>query len=241
MCPEPRAYRASPARWPALAAAAMLSACALQPPAAAPPSPHKGHMPTSAPAPAAAPTDSPPMAPPPAAAASASAAEPAVAMPVQGGLPGAARPDTSSASLAMLAYADRLRRLQPPELTQEVARLSEIQDNARQPGDDLQLALALVQARAPNDLVRAQSLVARVLNNTRDEARSLHPLAGLLASRLADQRRLEDQLDKQTQQVREQQRRIDQLNERLEAVRAIERSLTARPPPPNGAAPRPPN
>ncbi len=156
-------------------------------------------------------------------------------MPVQGGLPGAARPDTSSTSLLMLAYADRLRRLQPAELTQEVARLSEIQDSARQPGDDLQLALALAQTRTPNDLVRAQSLVARVLGNTRDEARSLHPLAGLLAGRFAEQRRAEDQLAQQIQQVREQQRRIDQLNERLEAVRAIERSLTSRPAPVNGA------
>ena len=56
-----------------------------------------------------------------------------------------------------------------------------------------------------------------------------------------EQRRLEDSLERQSQQLREHQRRIDQLNERLEAMRAIERSLTTRPPAaPNGTRTAPP-
>ena len=58
----------------------------------------------------------------------------------------------------------------------------------------------------------------------------MHPLARLLASRYAEQRRLEEQLDKQNQQLRDVQRRLDQTNERLEALKAIERSLTSRSP-----------
>jgi len=60
-----------------------------------------------------------------------------------------------------------------------------------------------------------------------------------------EQRRVEDDRDKQVQQLRESQRRIDQLNDRIEALRAIERSF-ARPnqpaptlPPPNGTKPSP--
>ena len=56
---------------------------------------------------------------------------------------------------------------------------------------------------------------------------------------LGEQRRLEDLLDKQTQQTREVQRRLDQTNERLEALKAIERSLTSRPPAPKASGPTP--
>ncbi len=225
MWTEPRASRAFPALWPALASALLLGACALRAPPApaaapspAPPAPRE----QPAPAPQAVPE---PGSPPP----------PAVAMPVQGGLPGAARPDSRTVSAALLAQADRLRRLTPPELALEVARLSEIPESQRQPADDIQLALALGQTRAPADLVRAQALLQRVLTNAREDARGLHPLAALLAARYAEQRRVEEQLDKMSQQLKEQQRRIEQLNERLEAVRAIERSLTSRPAPVNGA------
>ena len=56
-----------------------------------------------------------------------------------------------------------------------------------------------------------------------------------LAARYAEQRRVEDDRDKQAQQLRDSQRRIDQLNDRIEALRAIERSFAR----PNPAAPAP--
>ncbi|MGH8832019.1 MAG: hypothetical protein ACREXV_13160, partial [Polaromonas sp.] len=82
------------------------------------------------------------------------------------------------------------------------------------------------------ELVRAQELLARVLGNGDAEAQALHPLARLLASRYGEQRRLEEQLEKQTQQLREVQRR-------LEALKAIERSLTSRPPAAASSSPMP--
>jgi predicted nuclease with TOPRIM domain len=129
----------------------------------------------------------------------------------------------------MLAYADRVRLMPPAALGAEVARLGE----AMTPAAQLQLALALGQLRQLPELIRAQELLARVLGNP--EAQHLHALARLLAARYGEQRRLEEQLEKQTQQVRELQRKLDQSNERLEALKAIERSLTSRP-----AAPLPP-
>lgn len=225
MCPEPRARPAFCALLPSLAAALLLSACAVPtPPAPAPPA-------REAP-----PVQLPPPAPPPPVAKEVPAAPPppAMSMPVQGGQPGAVVPDGRTAQLAVLAHSDRLRRMPPNELAQELARLSEIPEAQRQPGEDMQLALALAQTRAPADLARAQVLLQRVIANPREDARGLQPLAALLLARFAEQRRVEDLLDKQTQQVREQQRRIEQLNERLEAVRAIERSLTSRPAPANG-------
>ena len=142
-------------------------------------------------------------------------------------------PEPPAASLAadpiisMLAYAERARRMPPAELGKEVIRLGD----AAGPTDQVRLALVLSQLHLLPELLRAQELLSRVLANAGTEAQALHPLAGLLAARLGEQRRLEDLLDKQTQQTREVQRRLDQTNERLEALKAIERSLTNRPPP----------
>lgn len=142
---------------------------------------------------------------------------PALAVPVPA-------PDPEALA-RMLAYAERVRLMPAAELNPEATRLGE------QPGpaSQLQLALVLSQLRQLPELVRAQELLARVLGNADVEAQALHPLARLLAARYGEQRRVEEQLEKQTQQTREVQRRLDQTNERLEALKAIERSLTSRP------------
>jgi DNA repair ATPase RecN len=137
----------------------------------------------------------------------------------------------SGMTLRMLAYAERVRVMPPAELTQETARLGD----AASPEAQVQLSLVLSQLRQMPELIRAQELLARVLGNA--DAQALHPLARLLASRYAEQRRLEEQLDKQNQQLRDVQRRLDQTNERLEALKAIERSLTSRPPASPASAP----
>ncbi len=124
----------------------------------------------------------------------------------------------------VLAYADRIRNLQGNELAQEITRLGD----APTPDDQLRLAMALVQTKQLYDLVRAQELLQRVLGNPGNDARNLHPLARLLAARFSEQRRIEDQLDRQGQQLRDTQRRLDQTNDKLEALKEIERSLTPR-------------
>jgi hypothetical protein len=140
----------------------------------------------------------------------------------------------------LLRHADRVRGLQGAELAQEIARLSD----PAAPADQLRLAMALSQTRQLYDLVRAQELLQRVLANQTEEARELHVLARLLGARYAEQRRLEDQLDRQNLQVRELQRRLGETQDKLDALKEIERSLTSRPPvapasAPNGRA-RPP-
>ena len=138
-----------------------------------------------------------------------------------------------------LAYADRTLGASTTDLARETARLSELDES--KPSRALRLALVLAQTRQPVDTARALGLVQRTLANP--AAQDLHPLARLLEARLTQQRRLEEQLERQAQQLRDAQRRNDQLSERLEAVRAIERSLTTRPapaapvtPPPGAAA-----
>ena len=134
---------------------------------------------------------------------------------------------------AMLVYADKVRALSAQDVTAEISRLG---DPGESPSAQMQLALALAQTRVPADLARALGLLQRVIGNPTPEAQPLQLLARALAARYLEQRRVEDDRDRQTQQLRDSQRRIDQLNDRLEALRAIERSFS-RP----GAPGAPPN
>jgi hypothetical protein len=144
---------------------------------------------------------------------------------------------------AMLSYADKMRSLNGGDLGAEISRIGDPGDS---PTTQMQLALLLSQTRVPADLARALGLLQRVIANPSPEAQPLQPLARALAARYVEQRRVEDDRDKQVQQLRDSQRRIDQLNDRIEALRAIERSF-ARPntapsapaAPPNGTKPSP--
>jgi hypothetical protein len=126
---------------------------------------------------------------------------------------------------AMLAYADKVRPLGPPELAAELNRLGDLVET---PAVQMQMAIVLAQTRVPADLARAVSLLQRVNSN---------PSADALPARYAEQRKVEEDRDKQAQQLRDSQRRIDQLNDRIEALRAIERSFAR--PNPAPAAPKP--
>ena len=138
---------------------------------------------------------------------------------------------------ALLVYADKVRPLGGNELAAEIARLGE-------PGEvpiaQMQLALLLAQTRSPADLARGLGLLQRVIANPANDAQVLHPLARLLAARYQEQRRVEDERDRQAQQLRDSQRRIDQLSDRIEALRAIERSFSRPNSPPPAIAPTPP-
>lgn len=138
---------------------------------------------------------------------------------------------------AMLSYADKMRSLNGGDLAGEISRIGDPGDS---PTTQMQLALLLSQTRVPADLARALGLLQRVIANPSPEAQPLQPLARALAARYVEQRRVEDDRDKQVQQLRDSQRRIDQLNDRIEALRAIERSF-ARPNMAPAAPAAPPN
>ncbi len=127
---------------------------------------------------------------------------------------------------AMLGFADRVRNLAPPELSQEISALGDPQDS---PQRQVQLAIALSATRTTANGGRAQALLQRVLGQNNAQAQALHPLARMLLAQQAESRRVEEQLERQTQLAKDAQRRIDQLSDRLEALRAVERSLVVRP------------
>ncbi len=129
----------------------------------------------------------------------------------------------SAAVAEVLAYADRLRSLAGGELESELERL-----RARQ-GAAAWLQASLLHAhKQPPELQRAIELSHQALADSSPEGQQLQPLAHLLSSRYAQQRKLEEQVDRQNKQLAEVQRKLDQSLERLEALKAIERSLGRR-------------
>ncbi|MDP2442154.1 hypothetical protein [Rhodoferax sp.] len=195
-----------------LSAAVCLSACATPEPSPAPPTVPAIDL---APSPAPTAVTTPPVPMPPALAAGDRDSPPAG--------DAIAPPPLES----VLAYADRLRSLPANGLAQEQAALGE---PGNLPVRQIQLALVLMHSHQPADTARALGLLQRVMAHPGPDSAPLKPLARLLAARLLDQRRLEDSLERQSQQLRDSQRRIEALNDRLEAMRAIERSLTPRSP-----------
>ena len=206
-----------PRLWLLAAAALWLSACTTLPPAPAP-------TPAPAPAPVSVATPAPVPAPEPA------PAPPPPTAPVDPSAAGAE--DTAT---RLLDFHERVRELGPADLARELARLGE----PTEPATRIELALVLAQTRQNGDLARALTVLEPVARAT--PPAPLQKLARLLQVRLSEQRRLEEQLERQNQQLREQQRRLDQLTSQIEALRAIERSLSTRPaapPPTPGLAPR---
>lgn len=141
-------------------------------------------------------------------------------------------PDPADAAARrLLFYADQLRQLPAGELGAEVARLNAAwAASGNAPAQALELALALAQTRNPADTGRALALVEPLARMPSAEQQPWQGLARLLAMRLAEQRRLEDALERQGRELRESQRSVQQLNEKLEALKAIERSLNNRAP-----------
>jgi hypothetical protein len=187
---------------------------------------HPAPAPAPAPPPIAAPLPAPTQAPAP-------APEPA-----------AARTPSDPASAAdlaarrLLAYHERVRQMSAVDVGAEVTRLSALvssPDSRASPDDVLALALALTQQHNPGDLARASTLLEPLTQDVSPRS-PWQPLASLLAARIAEQRRLEEQLDRLTAQRRDTQRAIQQLTEKLEALKAIEHSMTTRPPTPPAAA-----
>jgi hypothetical protein len=207
---DPKRFRTAAS----LAAAALLSACAwLQPPAATLPAPAPTPAPAPSPVPAPAPIPAPSPEPDPAALADAAARQ-------------------------VLAAHERLRQLSAAELAREYLAGAErpvpAGPDAAAAAMERALLLMLVNRPQAGDLARAAALLE-------PHAKAPGPwraVAQLLLARVQEQRRLEEQIDKQGQQLREQQRRIDQLASQLEALKAIERSLNNPRPATPAPAPR---
>lgn len=149
-----------------------------------------------------------------------------------------------AAARRLVFYAEQLRQLPAAELGAEVTRLNGLwAASGNAPAQTLELALALAQTRNPADTARANTLLEPIARTPSPEQQPWQGLARLLLLRVAEQRRLEDALERQGRELRDSQRNVQQLNEKLEALKAIERSLNNRAPaasaPAAATAPKP--
>jgi hypothetical protein len=145
---------------------------------------------------------------------------------MNGGAPAVAVETAEAALRDTLDYFNRWRGALAPELGREIALLGR---EPRTEADQMRLAMLLSLQHGSGDLNRAITLLDAVLKSRRAAAWQLRPLAGLLATQLAAQSRLEEQAEKLGLQVREERKRADSLGEKLEALKGIESSLPARP------------
>jgi hypothetical protein len=137
--------------------------------------------------------------------------------------------EQDSAARHFFSTQDRLSTLNTADLANEANHPA---DAASVQGQ-LDQALALSLTRVPGDTQRAQALVDQITHSTSREADPWRGPARLLTTLLGEQRRLQDQADHTSQQLRDaqrdSQRKLDQVNEKLDQLKAIERSLNARP------------
>jgi hypothetical protein len=132
----------------------------------------------------------------------------------------------------LLAYHEQVRLMAPADLAGEITRLNAALaavEAASPPDILLDLSLALAQQHNPGDLARAAGLLDPLTQAATPELLPWQPLARLLAGRIAEQRRLDDQVERQSAQLRDTQRNMQQLTEKLEALKAIERSMIKHP------------
>ncbi len=94
--------------------------------------------------------------------------------------------------------------------------------------DELRKTLALAQGRTGAEQAQAAAQLDALAAAPDAPAEPLKAVAMLSAARLAELRRLQDSVDKLTQQLRDSQRRNEQLNEKLEALKAIEQTLPVK-------------
>ena len=132
---------------------------------------------------------------------------------------------TTHAGRELLSWQEMLRQ-SPPDLLPAIA--ARVAAEPASPASAVHLALVWLHTRAPGDAARALAQLETVQTSADPAAQPWADWARLLAPRAAEQKRLEELINRQTQQQRDNQRRIDQLTEQLEALKAIERSLAPR-------------
>ncbi|MFJ3048378.1 hypothetical protein ACIPEN_21305 [Herbaspirillum chlorophenolicum] len=124
----------------------------------------------------------------------------------------------------LLSYNAVLRKMPPAELGRELQRINAYPAS---PSNNVRRAMALSMTRDPIDLAKAEAQLWNVMADNSVEAEKLKPLVQLLVSSYADLRRVADNAEKSSIQLKDAQRKLDQLNDKLEALKNIERSLPA--------------
>lgn len=131
---------------------------------------------------------------------------------------------------AALGYYQSLARMTPAELGRERTVLVALPQT---PWTQIRLALLVGHPRVQQDLPKGLSLLDSILKSPDQQASTFHPLARQIADNYLERIKLENQLERQAQQLNQQlkdsQRKAAELQEKLDSLAEIERTLTPRP------------
>lgn len=146
------------------------------------------------------------------------------------------RPAAAMSVVELLDYYQRLRGASSTELQREQTLLNQQGNLLKTDAWVIQQAMLSTVARNSNDVGRILPSLDGVAKSKEPSSTPYRPLAVMLYTLLSEQKKLEDQMDKTTGQLREEQRRAEiaeekqaALQDKLAGMIAIERSLLNRP------------
>ncbi len=125
----------------------------------------------------------------------------------------------------LLEYQQKARQMNSSDLIKAIADLN---SHPAQPQKLILKAVYYANLRGNGDLQQAQNSLDQLLKSADPKAARYRLMATFLAAMFDDRMKLEDSIDRLSQQIRDGQRRFDQVSEKLEALKDIERKLQAR-------------
>lgn len=141
----------------------------------------------------------------------------------------ASRADDTTPEAALIYY-HGLARMTPAELGRERMILVAVQQI---PFTQIRMAMLLGHPRVQQDLGKGLSLLDSILKSSDPAAAPFQPLAREVADNYLERIKLENQLEKQSQQLnlqlKESQRKTAELQEKLDSLANIEKTLIPRP------------
>lgn len=126
---------------------------------------------------------------------------------------------------AALGYYQGLARMTPAELGRERSILVAVPQT---PYTQVRMAMLLGHPRVQQDLNRGLALLDSVLKSSDPAAAPFQPLARQVADNYLERLKLENQIDRQGQQLKDSQRKAGELQDKLDSLADIERTLTPR-------------
>lgn len=146
------------------------------------------------------------------------------------------RPAAAMSVVELLDYYQRLRGASSAELLREQTLLNQQGNLLKTDAWVIQQAMLATVARNSNDVSRVLPSLDGVAKSKEPLSTQYRSLAVMLYGLLSEQKKLEEQVDKTTVQLREEQRRAEiaeekqaALQDKLAGMIAIERSLLNRP------------
>jgi hypothetical protein len=129
----------------------------------------------------------------------------------------------------LLYYYEYLLELPPEQVAREAERTQRFFAQHRSEFALMQLVLLRILPGAPpRDRMQALDTLAQYLKETRDRPSELRPFALFVNNLLAEQQRLDVELQAQTQKVKDEARRYEELRQKLDALIETERKMLER-------------